>query len=188
MQVAGGGSRSWAPSPSVLNLPDSEKTIPVVGRIAAGVPIESCLDQGHSPDEWLEMAPTAFGQKSDVVALLVEGESMRDAGIHSGDHAVIRRQSSVENGEIAAVTIEGEGTERFVGHLGCCDHLHAPDATRSALLAAQAKPLPREVASHLAGAEAHSDLVSLVVSCDWSSINLYVHRSWRRAPIVATVH
>lgn len=110
MQVAGGGSRSWAPSPSVLNLPDSEKTIPVVGRIAAGMPIESCLDQGHSPDEWLEMAPTAFGQKSDVVALLVEGESMRDAGIHSGDHAVIRRQSSVENGEIAAVTIEGEGT------------------------------------------------------------------------------
>lgn len=110
IQVEGGGSRSWAPNPSMLNPFETDKSIPVVGRIAAGIPIESCLDQGQSPDEWLEMAPTAFGQKNDVVALLVEGESMRDAGIHSGDHAVIRRQSHAENGEIAAVTIEGEGT------------------------------------------------------------------------------
>jgi repressor LexA len=110
MQVPGGGSRSWAPCPTHAVIHDPEKTIPVVGRIAAGIPIESCLDQGLNPDEWLEMGPAAFGQKRDVVALLVEGESMRDAGIHSGDHAVIRRQSKVENGEIAAVTIEGEGT------------------------------------------------------------------------------
>ncbi len=113
-QVPGGGARSWEP----CDRSDQEKTdrftssqqIPIVGRIAAGVPIESCLEGGHSPDHWLDMPPTAFGQKRDVVALLIEGESMREAGIHSGDHAVIRCQPKVENGEIAAVTIDGEGT------------------------------------------------------------------------------
>ena len=110
IQVPGGGSRSWAPLSQHPNQLDPASSIPIVGRIAAGIPIESCLDSGAHPEEWLDMAPTAFGQKQDVVALIVEGESMRDAGIHSGDHAVIRRQPSVENGEIAAVTIEGEGT------------------------------------------------------------------------------
>ena len=109
-QVAGGGARSWAPLSQRPNQLDPTSSIPIVGRIAAGIPIENCLDSGGHPEEWLEMAPTAFGQKRNVVALLIEGESMRDAGIYSGDHAVIRRQPSVENGEIAAVTIEGEGT------------------------------------------------------------------------------
>ena len=129
-QVPGGGSRSWAPmtaatsqqkstnqerhssgkSHSKSDSWDPVQQIPIVGRIAAGVPIESCLESGDTPDHWLDMPPTAFGQKSNVVALLVEGESMRDAGIHSGDHAIIRCQPKVENGEIAAVTIDGEGT------------------------------------------------------------------------------
>ena len=46
----------------------------------------------------------------DVVALQVEGDSMIEAGVFSGDHAIIRRQPRVENGEVAAVLIDGEGT------------------------------------------------------------------------------
>ena len=35
---------------------------------------------------------------------------MTDAGILSGDYAIIRRQPEVENGQVAAVSIDGEGT------------------------------------------------------------------------------
>jgi len=81
-------------------------SIPVVGRIAAGAPIES-LEGDTDP---LPLPPEAFAGSGEVVALRVEGESMREAGILPGDYAIIRRQPEVENGEVAAVTIDGGGT------------------------------------------------------------------------------
>ncbi len=102
------GSRGWRPVPGAD--PAQNNAIPIVGRIAAGQPIESCTDGGHQPHEWLEITPQAFGGTSSVVALKVEGMSMQEAGILSGDLAIVRRQPTVENGEIAAVTIDGEGT------------------------------------------------------------------------------
>ena len=102
---ADGRSRSW-------RLARSRKgrrgggVIPVVGRIAAGEPIES-LDGEEDP---LAIPPDAFSTSGDIVALRVEGNSMTEAGILSGDYAIIRRQPEVENGQVAAVSIEGEGT------------------------------------------------------------------------------
>lgn len=81
-------------------------SIPVVGRIAAGEPIDS-LDAEEEP---LPLPPEAFASSGDIVALRVEGDSMSEAGILSGDHAIIRRQPEVENGQVAAVSIDGEGT------------------------------------------------------------------------------
>jgi repressor LexA len=78
--------------------------IPVVGRIAAGEPIESL-----EAEESLPLPPEAFAA-GEIVALRVEGESMTGAGIFPGDYAIIRRQPAVENGEVAAVTIDGCGT------------------------------------------------------------------------------
>ena len=76
--------------------------IPVVGRIAAGSPI---FDEGNV-DEYLDLDPTLFG-RGTVFALNVKGDSMIDAHICDGDMAIIRSQDKVENGEIAAVMIEG---------------------------------------------------------------------------------
>ena len=81
-------------------------TIPVVGRIAAGEPIENLEGEAES----LPLPPEAFAASGEVVALRVEGGSMREAGILPGDYAIIRRQPQVENGEVAAVTIDGAGT------------------------------------------------------------------------------
>lgn len=103
-----GGSRGWMPlTATAASTPDS---IPIVGTIAAGEPIESCTDVGDQPREWLGISPRAFGTSGVVVALKIEGMSMQDAGILSGDLAIVRRQPMVENGEIAAVTLAGEGT------------------------------------------------------------------------------
>ncbi|MFQ5655337.1 MAG: transcriptional repressor LexA [Planctomycetota bacterium] len=80
--------------------------IPIAGRIAAGVPIESLDVEAQT----LPISPRAFAASGEVVALCVEGKSMIDAGILPGDYAIIRRQPRVENGEVAAVSIDGEGT------------------------------------------------------------------------------
>ena len=99
-----GRSRAWR----VVQAPTlrTRHTIPVVGRIAAGQPIES-LPEDENP---LPISPRSFAASGEVVALRVEGDSMIEVGILPGDFAIVRRQPRVENGEVAAVLVNGEGT------------------------------------------------------------------------------
>ncbi len=88
---------------------NQENHIPLLGNIAAGVPIWA--DQNF--DDPLPIPPDLFGG-GELFALNVLGDSMSGAGIRNGDIAVIRKQDSVENGEIAAVLIEHEATLKRV--------------------------------------------------------------------------
>ena len=101
----------------IIRVPETMKScitgdkdnIPVLGQIAAGVPIwaERNID-GNVP-----VSPTFFGG-GELFALKVCGDSMIDAGICNNDIAIIRKQAVVENGEIAAICIENEVTlKRF---------------------------------------------------------------------------
>ena len=84
--------------------------LPVVGRIAAGLPIEA-VEAGES-----SLFVSKFLTKgSDSFILEIKGESMIDAGINDGDFAIIKKQSSANNGEIVvALTDENEATlKRF---------------------------------------------------------------------------
>ncbi|HME95126.1 MAG TPA: transcriptional repressor LexA [Candidatus Udaeobacter sp.] len=85
--------------------------IPVMGRIAAGTPITAVENQEDTlplrPD-WL---PTGG---SDVFALRVQGDSMIDAHIMSGDLVVVRKQETAGSGDIVAALLDGEATvKRF---------------------------------------------------------------------------
>ena len=85
--------------------------IPVMGRIAAGTPITAVENQEDTlplrPD-WL---PTGG---SDVFALRVQGDSMIDAHIMSGDLVVVRRQETAGSGDIVAALLDGGATvKRF---------------------------------------------------------------------------
>jgi repressor LexA len=89
--------------------PQSEekaKKIPIVGTIAAGLPF---LAQENI--EGFEYVP----ENLDVdFCLKVKGDSMMNARILDGDLVFIRKQQEVENGEIAAVLIDGDATlKRF---------------------------------------------------------------------------
>jgi repressor LexA len=81
--------------------------IPVVGRIAAGPPIEAVPEE----ETTLNIDPKLFSGSGELMALRVVGESMIEAGILNGDFVIIRRQPTVEEGEIAAVQIEEGGVE-----------------------------------------------------------------------------
>ncbi|MDH3973593.1 MAG: transcriptional repressor LexA [Deltaproteobacteria bacterium] len=94
------------------NEPTSQQqvdSIPLLGCIAAGVPIWA--EQNF--EEHLPIPPAMFGD-GELFALHVVGDSMTGVGINNGDIAVIQRRDSVENGEIAAVLIEGEATLKRV--------------------------------------------------------------------------
>lgn len=79
----------------------------VVGRIAAGVPIDAIEDH-----ERFDLA-NAFDPDRHFL-LRVKGDSMIDAHIANGDLVVIRKQETCENGEVVAAVIEGETTlKRF---------------------------------------------------------------------------
>jgi repressor LexA len=90
--------------------------VPLVGRIAAGVPITA--DQ--QVDEIFPLPRQLVG-KGDLFMLKVSGESMIDAAICDGDWVVIRSQSTAENGEIVAAMLDGEATvktfRRRDGHI-----------------------------------------------------------------------
>ncbi|MBE7440466.1 MAG: transcriptional repressor LexA [Spirochaetales bacterium] len=82
--------------------------IPLVGRVAAGVPLLA----DENVEEYLTF-PRSMLPSSRVFALRVSGDSMKDAGIKDGDIAVIQKQSSAEDGDIVVALIEDEATLKY---------------------------------------------------------------------------
>jgi repressor LexA len=92
---------------------DKTRFIPLVGSIAAGVPITA--DQ--QVEETLPLPESLVG-KGDLFMLKVKGESMIDAAICDGDYVVIRQQKDANNGEIVAAMIDGEATVKTFSRKG----------------------------------------------------------------------
>ena len=84
--------------------------LPIVGRIAAGLPIEA-IEAGENS----LYVPKVLTGGSDSFVLEIKGDSMIDAGINDGDFAIIKKQNTANNGDIAvALTSENEATlKRF---------------------------------------------------------------------------
>lgn len=77
--------------------------IPVMGRIAAGVPIEAIAEVSHH----VAVPGTMVSGRGEHYALEVKGDSMIDAGINDGDVVVIREQTTADNGDIVVALVEG---------------------------------------------------------------------------------
>jgi repressor LexA len=92
---------------------DKTKFIPLVGSIAAGVPITA--DQ--MVEETMPLPESLVGN-GDLFMLKVKGESMIDAAICDGDFVVIRQQKDANNGEIVAAMIDGEATVKTFSKKG----------------------------------------------------------------------
>ena len=79
--------------------------VPVVGRIAAGIPITA-----EQQVEDVFALPRQIVGKGELFLLRVVGESMIDAAICDGDWVVVRSQRNAENGDIVAAMLDGEAT------------------------------------------------------------------------------
>ena len=85
---------------SLVELPlVSPPTIPLAGRIAAGLPIEAIEDQQELNLAEMFMGPELF-------ALRVTGDSMIDAGILDEDYVIIRKQQVAQDGDIVVAMID----------------------------------------------------------------------------------
>jgi repressor LexA len=78
-------------------------SVPVMGRIAAGVPISAIQEHSHDI-----ACPPDLLTKGEHFALEVKGDSMIEAGIHDGDTVIIRRCETAENGDIVVAVVEKE--------------------------------------------------------------------------------
>ncbi len=83
--------------------------IPVLGKIAAGIPQEAF----QTAEEFVPLPPHFF-RGTDLFALRVKGDSMKDAGILPGDIAIMNRQEDVADGEIAAVLLDDDATLKYL--------------------------------------------------------------------------
>ena len=77
--------------------------LPVMGKIAAGVPIEAISHEHHRV-----AVPGQMVGKGHHYALEVKGDSMIDAGINDGDIVVIRETSTADNGDIVVALVEDQ--------------------------------------------------------------------------------
>ena len=87
-----------------IGIVDSGATdLPLMGRIAAGVPIEAISEVAHH----VSVPSSMLSGREHHYALEVKGDSMIEAGINDGDVVVIREQSNADNGDIIVALVEG---------------------------------------------------------------------------------
>ena len=83
------------------------RPLPLVGRVAAGMPILA----EQNVEEYLDV-PSVLRRGDDDFVLRVAGDSMSDAGILDGDFIVVHQQASAESGEIVVALVEDEATTK----------------------------------------------------------------------------
>jgi len=89
--------------------------VPVMGRIAAGVPIEAISQVSHT----VAVPGQMLRNGGDHYALEVRGDSMIEAGINDGDVVVIRETKTATNGDIVVALVQdSEATLKRFFHRG----------------------------------------------------------------------
>ena len=93
--------------------------IPLLGRVQAGA-LTTAVEE---PEGYIPVLPKRG--RGELFALRVRGESMTGAGILPGDIAIVRRQSTVDSGDIAVALVGDEATVKRVRLHGRRIELHA---------------------------------------------------------------
>jgi repressor LexA len=82
---------------------DAGIQVPVMGRIAAGVPRSAIEDPSHAI-----LMPPEYLSQGEHFALEVRGDSMIDAGIREGDTVILKRTGAADTGDIVVALIDEE--------------------------------------------------------------------------------
>ena len=95
---------NFAPAPdSALPEPANSVDVPLLGRIAAGTPIEAIAHETARV-----AAPVEMLGRGEHFALTIQGDSMIEAGILDGDTVIIRKTSTAQNGDIVVALIDDQ--------------------------------------------------------------------------------
>ncbi|MEN2766355.1 transcriptional repressor LexA [Ornithinibacillus xuwenensis] len=95
-----------------LTIPrDEARYAPVIGKVTAGVPITAV----ENIEEFVPIPSSSAGPDENLFVLVIDGESMIEAGILDGDMVIVKQQNTAQNGDIVvAMTEDNEATvKRF---------------------------------------------------------------------------
>ena len=96
------GSRTEPPRGAMAVTALDAMEVPVMGRIAAGTPIEAISEVSHH----IAVPGSMLAGRGQHYALEVKGDSMIEAGINDGDIVVIREQITADNGDIVVALVD----------------------------------------------------------------------------------
>lgn len=110
IKKSSGKSRALSIESGVGMEPEKMKKIPILGRVAAGIPILAV----ENYDGYVDFPASMARGKSNLFALRVIGESMIEAGIFDGDIVIVESRRFAEDGDIIVAMIDNEATvKRF---------------------------------------------------------------------------
>ncbi|MBA3542470.1 MAG: transcriptional repressor LexA [Deltaproteobacteria bacterium] len=92
--------------PDLARADDDMCEIPILGRVAAGVPILAV----EQATDTVRIDRVLIGGHREVFGLRIVGESMIDDGIFDGDYVFVKKTPTANTGEIVVAMIEGEAT------------------------------------------------------------------------------
>jgi len=88
---------------------DNTVAVPLVGMVAAGVPM--LAEENH--ERTFHLDASMLPSSGTIFALRVRGDSMIEEGIHDGDVVFVRQQSEARNGDIVVALVDDEATVKF---------------------------------------------------------------------------
>ena len=90
---------------------DNALFVPVIGKVTAGIPVTAV----ENVEEYIPIPSSTVHSDDRLFILIIEGDSMINAGILDGDKVVVKQQTTANNGDIiVALTNEDEATvKRF---------------------------------------------------------------------------
>lgn len=121
----------------------SAPSIPILGRVAAGLPLfaeENC-------DGFVSVELPSGVDRSNVFALKVSGESMIEAGILNGDYVIVDKTPYAENGQIVVALIGDEATVKTFYKEKDHFRLQPENATMRPIIASEVIILGKVIAS-----------------------------------------
>ena len=98
----GGKVRSIELKDIEINFNPQGISVPILGFIAAGAPIEPYTD----PNATMSIPPNFYSQKKRVYVLQVRGESMIEEQIRDGDYVVVEQEETANNGDIVVALLD----------------------------------------------------------------------------------
>lgn len=91
-------------TPNVRAMLQGSRRIGIVGSVSCGLP----ADANAIPEEYMTLPESMVGSE-EMYLLYAAGDSMIEAGIHSGDMVLVRRQETAKDGDIVVAWVDGEG-------------------------------------------------------------------------------
>lgn len=98
-----------SPRSQLLQARDEILSLPLLGKVAAGQPIEALKH-----DEFIDVPPSMVKNPAKSFALKVQGDSMIEDGIFDDDIILIQKQDSASNGDIIVATVDNEATVKRI--------------------------------------------------------------------------